>query len=200
VPSRRQGHLCQTVPKNEMRVCFERLEDEGSRKHDNPQSQTRAPICIKTDLHKVLTLCWANILILPRTTSMPRSSEALSSRTPSLTESPSISRASAITHVVLPIPGDPCTLYPVRARTFAPPLELHGSPTLLLAHYREDHVRHVAVLGNRPQTLHRIFIAHYFVELLRPVLFHPATRAIPRSERPARARAQRPSYTRRSGA
>ena len=53
------------------------------------------------------TLCCANILILPRTTSMPRSSDALSSSMPSLTESPSILRARAMTHVVLPIPGEP---------------------------------------------------------------------------------------------
>jgi len=54
-----------------------------------------------------VTLCCANILILPRTTSIPRSSDALSSSTPSLTESPSISRARAMTQVVLPIPGEP---------------------------------------------------------------------------------------------
>mmetsp|Transcript_29198 Transcript_29198/g.87305 ORF Transcript_29198/g.87305 Transcript_29198/m.87305 type:complete len:285 (+) Transcript_29198:295-1149(+) len=49
----------------------------------------------------------ANILILSRTTAMPRSSEAFSSSTASLARSPSIWRARHSIVVVLPVPGGP---------------------------------------------------------------------------------------------
>ena len=49
----------------------------------------------------------ANSLILPRTTSMPRSSDAFSSWRLCCQCSPNISRASAREQVVLPVPAGP---------------------------------------------------------------------------------------------
>jgi hypothetical protein len=43
--------------------------------------------------------------------------------------------------------------------------------------YRKDHVRHIAVLGNRPQALHSVLVADDLTELLRPVFLHPGIRA-----------------------
>ena len=54
-----------------------------------------------------VTFCWANILILLRTTSMPRSLEAFNSSTASLKLAPSRHRAKQRIVVVLPTPGGP---------------------------------------------------------------------------------------------
>ena len=75
-----------------------------------------APSVIESASSSTTTLClpggsvtffWANALIRFRTTSIPRSSDALSSSTPSLYASPSSWRASASTLVVFPVPGGP---------------------------------------------------------------------------------------------
>mmetsp|Transcript_41537 Transcript_41537/g.88623 ORF Transcript_41537/g.88623 Transcript_41537/m.88623 type:complete len:421 (+) Transcript_41537:139-1401(+) len=75
-----------------------------------------APPVIESASSRTMILCLpggsvtffcANALILFLTTSMPRSSEALSSSTASLKASPSSERASARTLVVLPVPGGP---------------------------------------------------------------------------------------------
>lgn len=55
-----------------------------------------------------VTFCWANILILLRTTSMPRSFEAFSSSTAELKAGPKRTRARHKIVVVLPTPGGPC--------------------------------------------------------------------------------------------
>ena len=54
-----------------------------------------------------VTFFCANILILLRTTSMPRSSDAFSSRTASLYEGPRSACARQRTEVVFPMPGGP---------------------------------------------------------------------------------------------
>merc|ERR1711935_531085 len=54
-----------------------------------------------------VTFFCANILILLRTTSIPRSSDAFSSRTASLYEGPRSVCARQRTEVVFPIPGGP---------------------------------------------------------------------------------------------
>lgn len=54
-----------------------------------------------------VTFCWANILILLRTTSIPRSFEAFSSITASLKVGPRRARAKHRMVVVLPTPGGP---------------------------------------------------------------------------------------------
>lgn len=54
-----------------------------------------------------VTFCWANILILLRTTSMPRSFEAFNSRTASLKLLPNKMRAKHRIVVVFPTPGGP---------------------------------------------------------------------------------------------
>jgi hypothetical protein len=75
-----------------------------------------APSVIESASSRMMTLClpggsvtffWANALMRFRTTSIPRSSDALSSRTPSLNASPRSARASARMLVVLPVPGGP---------------------------------------------------------------------------------------------
>lgn len=54
-----------------------------------------------------MTFCWANILILLRTVSIPRSLDAFSSSTASLNALPKSILASANMVVVLPTPGGP---------------------------------------------------------------------------------------------
>jgi len=54
-----------------------------------------------------VTFWWANYLILSLTTSIPLSSEALSSKVPAFTQSPSIWRAIHMTLEVFPVPGGP---------------------------------------------------------------------------------------------
>mmetsp|Transcript_44799 Transcript_44799/g.107536 ORF Transcript_44799/g.107536 Transcript_44799/m.107536 type:complete len:238 (-) Transcript_44799:69-782(-) len=75
-----------------------------------------APSVMASASSRMMTLCLpggsvtffcAKALMRLRTTSMPRSSEAFSSSTPSLKASPSNARASASTLVVLPVPGGP---------------------------------------------------------------------------------------------
>ena len=72
-----------------------------------------------------VTFFWAKALMRERTTSIPRSSDALSSSTASLNDSPSIVRASASTDVVLPVPGGPermrLGMLPCWARTWSRP-------------------------------------------------------------------------------
>ena len=78
-----------------------------------------APLVMASASSRITTLCrpggrvtffCANILILLRTTSMPRSSEALSSSTASLKAGPSSARARQVTEVVLPEPGGPAMM------------------------------------------------------------------------------------------
>jgi hypothetical protein len=78
-----------------------------------------APFVIASASSRMITLCrpggsvtffCANILILLRTTSMPRSSDALSSSTASLNAGPSSWRARHVTDVVLPVPGGPAMM------------------------------------------------------------------------------------------
>lgn len=54
-----------------------------------------------------VTFCWANILILFRTVSIPRSLDAFNSNTASLNELPKSILARANIVVVLPTPGGP---------------------------------------------------------------------------------------------
>ena len=62
-----------------------------------------------------------------------------------------------------------------------------GHETRCLAETRracKDHVRHVAVLGNGSQTLHRVLVSNHIVQLQRPVFFHPGSeRASPWKKR-----------------
>jgi len=62
-----------------------------------------------------------------------------------------------------------------------------GHDTRCLADTRracEDHVRHVAILGNGSQTLHRVLVSNHIVQLQWPVFFHPGSeRASPWKKR-----------------
>lgn len=58
-----------------------------------------------------MTFCWANILILFLTVSIPRSLDAFNSRTASLKELPKSILARANIVVVLPTPGGPYRHY-----------------------------------------------------------------------------------------
>merc|ERR1719430_385884 len=57
-----------------------------------------------------VTFCWANILILFLTVSMPRSLDAFNSITPSLKDGPKSCLARHIMVVVLPTPGGPAMM------------------------------------------------------------------------------------------
>lgn len=57
-----------------------------------------------------VTFCWANILILLRTVSMPLSLEAFNSKTASFIDGPRSARAKQRIVVVLPTPGGPWTI------------------------------------------------------------------------------------------
>ena len=102
-------------------IFSERLQASAKRVVAEKSSIVRriaccAPSVIESASSRMMILCLpggsvtffcANALMRPRTTSMPRSSEAFSSSTASLKASPSIVRASASTLVVLPVPGGP---------------------------------------------------------------------------------------------
>merc|ERR1719430_435014 len=68
-----------------------------------------------------VTFCWANILILFLTVSMPRSLEAFNSMTASLNEGPRSCLARHIIVVVFPTPGGPAMMmfgtFPSLAKT-----------------------------------------------------------------------------------
>merc|ERR1719239_1535632 len=57
-----------------------------------------------------VTFCWANILILFLTVSMPRSLDAFNSITPSLKDEPKSCLARHMIVVVLPTPGGPAMM------------------------------------------------------------------------------------------
>merc|ERR1719239_964594 len=57
-----------------------------------------------------VTFCWANILILFLTVSMPRSLDAFNSITPSLKDGPKSCLARHMIVVVLPTPGGPAMM------------------------------------------------------------------------------------------
>ena len=57
----------------------------------------------------------------------------------------------------------------------------------------EDHVRHVAVLGNGSQTLHRVLVSHHIIQLQRPVFFHPESERASPGKREGEMRMQHKS-------
>ncbi len=99
------------------------------------------------------------------------SSDALSSNTPSFTASPSISRASASTQVVLPIPGEPCTMS--RTQSWGEAQRRKHEHAALPVTYRQDHVRHIAVLSNAFQPQNSIFVSYHIWQNMRPVFLYP---------------------------
>ena len=101
-----------------------------------------------------------------------RSSDAFSSRTPSLMASPRRARARQRMLVVFPVPGGPWCMRSSRLKTVSDARNSHGRPERTRA-YRNDNVGHVALARNHLQTRDRLLVADRILEVDRPILFDP---------------------------
>ena len=125
----------------------------------------RVHVCRVTN--SILTFCWANILMRLRTTSIPRSFEAFSSRTASFQEAPSKIRDRQRIVVVLPTPESPPKKVYIRNR--------HCFQKCLCFTWGSSYndVRHISIPSKNGQSRDGVLIADDLVECLGPILLDP---------------------------